>query len=127
MQRLLKVLVVEPNEMPYEKEIPNRLKDKQEIVGGLIEYTYLDNVDDVCLIINEEGKLLYMEPNRLIDNDPIAGTFIVVGETESDGEDRSLTSEQIDKYKKMFGKRSINEMENYILAQTLLKQKNYEL
>lgn len=127
MQRLLKVLVVEPNKMPYEKEIPNRLKDKQEIVGGLIEYTYLDNVEDICLIINEEGKLLYMEPNRLIDNDPIAGTFIVVGETESDGEDRSLTSEQIDKYKKMFGKRSINEMENYILAQTLLKQKNYEL
>lgn len=43
---------------PVEKEIPNTLDALQEEVGGLIECVYLDDV------VNEEGKLIGMEPNR---------------------------------------------------------------
>ena len=47
MQRNIKVLVVEPNKLPYEKVIPNRLKDKQQIVDGYIEYVRLLDDDNV--------------------------------------------------------------------------------
>ena len=53
MQRNIRVLVVEPNMLPYEKVIPNRLKEKKDIVGGNIEYTRLDNDESALLICNE--------------------------------------------------------------------------
>ena len=78
MQRNIRVLVVEPNKLPYEKVIPNRLKDKQNLVGGLIEYTRVDNDENSLVICNEEGKILGLEWNREIGDDIIAGTFFIV-------------------------------------------------
>ena len=57
MQRKIKVLVVEPNELPKEEMIENTLKAKQELVGGDIEYVSRDYYSDVIFICNEEGKL----------------------------------------------------------------------
>lgn len=121
LQRNIRVLIVEPNKLPYEKIIPNRLKDKQDIVGGLIEYTRVDNDERTLLICNEEGKLLGLDWNREIGNkDVIAGTFLLVGDDPDIGEDRSLTDEQVEKYKKRFGKESIKKTE-MVLLETLLK------
>lgn len=107
MQRNLNVLYVEPNKLPEKRTIKNTLEDKQKLVNGLIEYTYLSDSNDVAIICNEEGKILGLPPNRDIGHDVICGNFFIVGDDPELGEDRSLTEEQIEKYSKYFGKESI--------------------
>ena len=116
MQRNIKVLIVEPNKLPYEKVISNRLRDKQQIVDGYIEYVRLLDDDSVVLICNEEGKINGSEYNRDIGYDIIAGTFIIARECADDGEDRSLTDEQIEKYKERFNQESIEKTNQKILS-----------
>jgi hypothetical protein len=115
MQRNIKVLVVEPNKLPYEKTIPNKLSEKQKIVDGYIEYVRLLEDENVVLICNEEGKINGSEYNRDIGYDIIAGTFIIARECADDGEDRSLTDEQIEKYKERFNQESIEKTNQKIL------------
>ena len=112
---MINVLIVEPFELPYEKEIPNTLEAKQKIVGGHIECTCLLDDDSVSIICNEEGKIRGLPLNRDIGHDIIAGTFIIVGDDYENGEFISLTDEQICKYKEKFGKESIAETENKIV------------
>lgn len=107
MQRNLRCLYVEEKSLPKEIIIPNNLKSKQEKVKGYIEYTHLLDDDSVAIICNEEGKLNGMGPNRDIGYDIIYGPFLIVRECSEDGEDRSLSDEQISKYKKVFDKKSI--------------------
>lgn len=118
---MINVLIVEPNELPYEKEIPNTLEAKQEIVGGYIECTSLLDDDSVSIICNEEGKINGLPLNRCIGHDIIAGTFIIAGDDYENGEFKSLTDEQIKKYKERFGKESFAETENKI-AEIMLKK-----
>ena len=106
MQRFIRVLKVEPNKLPEEINIQNTLKAKQDVVGGDIEYTYLENDENVAIICNECGKLEGLPYNRDIGHDIIAGTFLIVRD-EDTGEDRSLLDEQIEKYKKQFDEKSI--------------------
>lgn len=119
---MINVLIVEPNELPYEKEIPNTLEAKQEIVGGYIECTSLLDDDSVSIICNEEGKINGLPLNRYIGHDIIAGTFIIAGDDYENGEFKSLTEEQIKKYKERFGKESFAETENKIAE--ILQKKN---
>jgi len=107
MQRKLNALLVEPNKLPKRITINNSLEEKQKIVGGDIEYAYLQDNNDVVLICNEEGKILGLPFNRDIGYDVIAGNFLIVGDDPEIGEDRSLTEEQIEKYAKMFDEISI--------------------
>lgn len=116
MQRKIKVLVVEPDKLPYEKVISNTLRDKQQIVDGYIEYVRLLDDDSVVLICNEEGKINGSKYNRDIGYDIIAGTFIIVRENPDDGEDRTLTDEQIEKYKERFNEESIEKTNQKILS-----------
>ena len=109
MQRNIKVLVVEPNELPREEMIENTLKAKQDLVGGDIEYVSRDYYSDVIFICNEEGKLRGLPFNRAIGQDIIAGPFIIVGDDPEIGEDRSLTDEQIKKYQNVFDEKSISD------------------
>lgn len=111
---MINVLIVEPFELPYEKEIPNTLEAKQKIVGGHIECTCLLDDDSVSIICNEEGKIRGLPLNRDIGHDIIAGTFIIAGDDYENGEFISLTDEQICKYKEKFGKESIAKTENKI-------------
>ena len=113
---MINVLIVEPFELPYEKEIPNTLEAKQEIVGGYIETTVLLDDDEVILICNEEAKLDDLPYNRDIGYDIISGTFIIAGDDYENGDFKSLTEEQIDKYKKRFDEKSIEQTENKINA-----------
>ena len=109
-------MIVEPNKLPYEKEIKNTLEEKQKIVGGFIETTSLLDDDEVVIICNEEGKILNLPLNRDIGHDIIAGTFIVAGDDYENGDFKSLNDDQILRYKMRFDKNSIIETENKITA-----------
>lgn len=126
MSDKIRVLIVEPDKLPYEKMILNKLEDKQEIVGGNIEYTQLDNDDNVLLICNEEGKLDGLPYNRYIGHDIIAGPFIIVSFDYGNGEDQSLSDIQIEKYKNIFGEKSIMETQEMLLK-IMFKNKNIEI
>ena len=122
MQRSIRCLKVEPNKLPEEVTIPNTLKAKQEIVGGDIEYAYIENDNSVVLICNEYGKLDGLTYNRDIGYDVIAGPFLIVGD-EDTGEDRSLLDEQIKKYKNVFNEKSIKNTNVKITEIMLQKNK----
>ena len=103
--RKIKVLKVAPGEYPKEVVLENNLDALQKAVSigcdcqGLIEVVGLD--DGVCIICNEEGKLLNLTGNRRLGGDIIAGVFYVVGE-EKCGNFVSLTEAQIQYYTKRF-------------------------
>lgn len=119
----LKSLLIKPNELPEIVEIDNTLEAKQNLVGGYIECVYLPNDNNVVLICNEEGKINGMKLNRDIGHDIIAGPFLIVGDDYENGDFKSLTEDQILKYKMRFDKHSIIETENRINA--ILLHKNY--
>ena len=99
------VLVVEPGYAPYEKSI-NGLDEMQATVGGLIQaiYPYEEQVAIVC---NEEGLLHGLEFNRSVPGGygGVVGTFFICGLGEEDF--CSLTSEQMEKYRKEYHKAEI--------------------
>ena len=84
------ILKVEPGKIPETVAIPNTLDAMQEVVGGYIEVIPLN---DVCMVCNEEGKLIGLEGNRRVGRDIISGTFFLAGDTDY-GEFCSLTQEQ---------------------------------
>lgn len=104
-QKEIKVLMVEPLKEPKTVTLKTDLDSLQKAVSigadyqGLIEIITIDN--GVCLLCNEEGKLIGLEGNRRIGNDIIAGVFYVVGEND-DGDLISLTEEQMQTYKERF-------------------------
>ncbi len=101
----MKVLMVEPGYVPYEKEI-NGWKEMQAAVGGLFQaiYPYEEQVAIVC---NEEGLINGMEFNRSVPGGygGVFGPFFVCGLAEDSFS--SLTPKQIEVYKKAFGKAEI--------------------
>lgn len=98
----MKVVFVEPHEKPRVIDIENTLEAKQRVVGGLIEIGYFNDDDSVCIISNEEAKVIGMDGNRRTDAGIIAGPFFVCGLDEDNF--RGLTDEEADKYMKVFEK-----------------------
>ena len=101
IEKIIRILKIEPQKLPYEKKINNDLEGIQGEVEGLFECIYLD--DNCILVCNEEGKLNGMELNRRVGNDIIAGPFFIAGDS-CDGEFISLTDEQIEQYTNEFSK-----------------------
>mgnify|MGYP002622214431 CR=1 FL=1 len=98
---LMRVVYVEPGRPPYVAEIEQTLKGEQKAVGGLIEPIYY--ADGICLVGNEEAKLIGMAGNRRLDGiGIIAGPFFVCGLTETGDEFRSLTDEEAGYYMEHF-------------------------
>ena len=99
------VLMVEPAKNPIMTTIKNDLDSLQKAVSigaehqGLIEIIGID--DNVCILCNEEGKIIGLEPNRRFYNDILCGVFYVVGE-DDEGNLTSLPSDMQDKYSKLF-------------------------
>ena len=99
------VLMVEPGKNPALTTIKNDLDSLQKAVSlgadhqGLIEIIGID--DNVCILCNEEGKIIGLEPNRRFYNDILCGVFYVVGE-DDEGNLTSLPSDMQDKYSKLF-------------------------
>ena len=96
----IKILKIEEGKAPFVKEIANELKDCQAEVGGLIDCVCFE---DGCLaVVNDEGKINGMKPNRRNGNDIICGPFFICG-SNREGDFISLTEEQIEDYTKKFG------------------------
>ncbi len=107
MERKIKVLKVAPGEHPMETTLVNELDELQKAVSigasyqGLIEIIKIE--DGVCILCNEEGKLIGLEGNRRIGRDIISGVFYVAGE-DDDGDLASLPADMIKKYMLRFWK-----------------------
>lgn len=122
----IKVIIVEPKKEPYVKEIYNTLRDKQEIVEGLIQcipsnFSNEKNYDFIC---NDEGKILGLPLNRYIyDNqDVIAGNFIIAKVDDSIGEFISIEDTEIDFLMKKIDK----ECPKFDMLEYFLKQREEE-
>ena len=101
----IKALMIEPKKAPCKCTLTNELSELQKAVSigaenvGLIEIVNLS--PDVCLLCNEEGKLIGLEGNRRLGNDILVGVFYIMSENE-EGELISLTERKIKRYTELF-------------------------
>lgn len=95
MNKEISVVMVEPSKYPKIVKIKTGLENLQEAVGGLIEI--VDIEEDICILCNEEGKLIGLEGNRRIGDDILVGTFYICGSNKN-GELVSLKPKQAEKY-----------------------------
>jgi len=101
----IKVVILEPNKIARVAEIGTELEDLQKIVGGSIQAVYPFD-DPVCIVCNDEGKLMGLDLNRGLrdENDKIydilVGTVFIC---DCSGENfGSLDDEQLKKYTEKF-------------------------
>lgn len=105
MNKIMRVVLVEPGKKAVVTAIDGSLEGMQKTVGGYIEAIALDDQGS-CLVCNETGKIDNLPLNRaLVDEnnrvvDIIAGTFFVCGTDEEDF--ASLDDETAEKYRKRF-------------------------
>ena len=103
--RTLDVVIVEPGKAARRQTIGANLKNLQTVVGGSIE-RFCPFPDNACIVCNEEGKFIGLEPNRAVYDekgtplDVIFGTFFICASGKDDF--ISLTSEQLDSYEKLY-------------------------
>ena len=104
-KKTITVLMVEPNKHPKITQLATDLDSLQKAVSigasyqGLIELVELG--EGICLLCNEEGKVIGLPGNRSIGRDVIDGVFYVVG-SDPYGNLISLTEQQIEDYKAFF-------------------------
>ena len=107
-EKEITVVMVEPGKYPKVTKVTtlkNDLDSLQKAVSigadyqGLIEILGID--DGVCLLCNEEGKLIGLDLNRSIGYDVISGVFYIVGE-DNHGNLTSLSEELQAKYLEEF-------------------------
>lgn len=95
-----KILVIEPNKEPYIKTVQDIDEELINIIGDNLKY--IKSKNNTNLVFDDEGKINDLEFNRIIKNDVICGTFVMVGEDRKKDEWTSLTSKQIRYLKKRF-------------------------
>ncbi len=102
MCKKIRILIKRPNEEPVVEEVDDDLKTFQEIVGGRIELIEMPGVDNIDIYANEEAMLEQMPGNIWIagTGDCVKGTCYMVGCDIENGENVSLTDEQIKTCKK---------------------------
>lgn len=104
----MRILLIEPGEVPRPAEIEPTLEAMQSVVGGPIQAVYLF-AEPVALICHEEGKLLGFPLNRALRHpdsheiyDVIAGTFFLCGAPPESEHFESLTEEQMERHAEHF-------------------------
>lgn len=103
----MKVVIVEPSQAPYPKEIENDLKPMQSIVGDPIQTLYPFQ-EAVALVCHDEGKLNGLPLNRALRTedgqlyDIISGTFFLCAAPPDSEQFESLTPEQIQHYLQLY-------------------------
>ena len=101
----MKILEVRRGEVPDLKEIDGGLKSMQAVVGGYIEAIYPFD-DDIAVVVNEEGKITGLPPNRFLvykkQNyvEPLCGTLFLCGLKKDSFAD--IPKKLVDKYTKVF-------------------------
>ena len=105
-----KVMIKKVGEAPQVIEVEEiTLKYMQEVVGGWIEMPYLSEALDsrkIDIVINEEGKLMELEPNILVMNraeilDVVVGDILFVA-NDGEGKTIGLNDTQIEDLKHAF-------------------------
>ena len=95
----IKVIIIETQKEPYSKEIYNTLRNKQEIVGGLIQCvsSFLSDEINCDFILNDEGKIIDLPKNRVIWNgeEIVHGNMIVAKVDDSIGDFVTLSDDEI--------------------------------
>lgn len=105
MEKLEKIVLVEPEKPARITEKNLTLENMQKTVGGLIQAIYPFE-DKVALVCNDDGKIMGLPLNRALRDedgeiyDIVAGTFFICG--LSDDNFAGLTDEQAELYLKMF-------------------------
>lgn len=103
----MKILVIEPFQVPRVKEIEKTLEAMQKVVGDYFQVVYPFD-DSIALICNEEGKNLGLTPNRALRDengkvyDIVCGTFFLCSAPPDDDDFYSLSDEQIKYYTKLY-------------------------
>ena len=108
-EKFIEVVKVSPLKTPEVVKIENTLDGLQKAVSieapyvGLIEIIQPDNEEDwqICLLCNEEGKILNLPLNRRVGYVIICGTFYITSQDRF-GNLASLNEEQKQKYLKRF-------------------------
>lgn len=95
----IKVIIIETQKEPYSKEIYNTLRNKQEIVGGLIQCvsSFLSDEINCDFILNDEGKIIDLPKNRVIWNgeEIVHGNMIVAKVDDNIGDFVTLSDDEI--------------------------------
>ena len=98
MSEQVTIIKIEPHKEPEVIQVEEELETYQKLVGGYIEELGISPTAHI--FVNEEGKILGLEPNRLYRGEMLVGTILIVG---TDGSDIvSLTPAQIKQYTEQF-------------------------
>ena len=95
----MKVLMVQPGEIPHETDIEPGLESLQAAVDGSIQAVY-PYEDPVALICNEEGKFLGLPLNRALRDD--TGEIYDMSVPRWDDCEADLPPDLLEKYKEQF-------------------------
>ena len=104
-ESVIKVLKVEPHKVPEVIYLENKLEVLQTAVSigadyrGLIEILALDA--ESCIVMNEEGKIIGLPPNRRLGGDILCGVFYMTGQNKH-GDLTSLPEHLIKRYSAYF-------------------------
>lgn len=101
----IRVVLLQPGQLSKITEIDASLEGMQKTVGGLIEPFYPFE-EEVCMVVNDEGKLGGMRPNRAVYGENNEMLDIICGSAficDCSGENfASLNEEQLARYAKQF-------------------------
>ena len=123
-EKEIKVLKIEPKKTPEIVVLKNELHELQKAVSisapniGLIEIIEINS--DVCILCNEEGKLIGLEPNRRFCNDIICGVFYLTGQDYEKGDLKSLPEHLVKYYSEKFATPDVissDEVDKTIISQ----------
>lgn len=98
----MKILVIEPHQKCYVRDIDGSLRSMQDVVGGFIEQVYISS--DEVLICNEEGKLLQLPYNMTLGFHVLHGTCFICGYDSQTGEYKDVPEHVVKVYERMINK-----------------------
>lgn len=121
----LKVVYKEAGEkQPVIMNIDKSLANLHDLVDGLIDFVPI--MQDIDLIINDEGKIRNLKPNIKIGEDYIAGNCLAVAVDYQTGELRNLTKNECNDVVKFFKENNITLEElKYPNLKKYLNEENY--
>ena len=96
----MKIVIIEPNEKARVEEIGGSHREMKQIVGGGIESVPFEELPELCVICNNEGKEIGLEDNFENYDDIIFGTAIICKGGEEDYE--SLTDDEAEQVLELF-------------------------